>query len=64
MHGAVGLNSRIMEGKRAREQRRLPDHLRVSALARAETQILNRLHGFSAVGVRFIKAPIDEAGRA
>ena len=61
-HGAIGINSRIMEGKRAREQRRLPDHLRVSALARAETQILDRLHGFSAVGVRFIQAPIGEAG--
>ena len=60
-HGAVGINSRIVEGKRAREQRRLPDHLRASALARAETQILDRLHGFSAVGVRFIQPPVGVA---
>lgn len=61
-HGAVGINSRIVEGKRAKEQRRLPNHLRASALARAETQILDRLHGFSAVGVRLIQATIDETG--
>ena len=61
-HGAVGINSRIVEDKRAKEQRRLPHHLRASALARAETQILDRLHGFSAVGVRLIRAPIDETG--
>ena len=61
-HGAVGINSRIVEGKRAREQDRLPSHHRTSALARAETQILDRLHGFSAVGVRMIQAPIGEAG--
>ena len=61
-HGAVGINSRIVEGKRAREQSRLANHLRASALARAETQILDRLHGFSAVGVRLILAPIGDAG--
>jgi len=60
-HGAVGINSRIVEKKHAREQRRLPDHLRASALARAETQILDRLHGFNAVGVRIIQDPVGEA---
>jgi hypothetical protein len=60
LHGAVGINSRIVEDKRAKEQRRLPNHLRASALARAKIQILDRLHGFSAVGVRLIQAPIDE----
>ena len=60
VHGAVGINSRIVEAKRAKEQSRLPDHLRASALARAEIQILDRLHGFSAVGVRLIQAPVDE----
>ena len=60
LHGAVGINSRIVEAKRAKEKRRLPDHLRASALARAEIQILDRLHGFSAVGVRLIQAPVDE----
>ena len=61
-HGAVGINSRIVEAKRAKEECRLPNHLRASALARAEIQILDRLHGFSAVGVRLIQAPIDETG--
>jgi hypothetical protein len=60
VHGAVGINSRIVEAKRAKEERRLPNHLRASALARAEIQILDRLHGFSAVGVRLIQAPVDE----
>ena len=58
LHGAVGINSRIVEAKRAKEERRLPDHLRASALARAEVQVLDRLHGFSAVGVRLIRASI------
>ena len=61
-HGADGINSRIVEGKLAREQSRLPNHLRASAHARAETQILDRLHGVSAVGVRLIQAPIGDAG--
>lgn len=60
LHGAVGINSRIVEAKRAKEECRFPDHLRASALARAEVQILDRLHGFGAVGVRLIHAPIDE----
>ena len=62
LHGAVGINSRIVEAKRAKEECRLPNHLRASALARAEIQILDRLHGFSAVGLRLIQAPIDETG--
>ena len=61
-NGAVGINSRIVERKRAREERRLPDHLHSSAVARAETQILDRLAGFNAVGVRLILASADEAG--
>jgi hypothetical protein len=59
-HGAVGINSRIVEAKRTKEEGRLPNHLRSSALARAEIQVLDRLHGFKAVGVRLIEAPIDE----
>ncbi|MFM9939743.1 MAG: hypothetical protein ACKVP7_09625 [Hyphomicrobiaceae bacterium] len=62
LHGAVGINSRIVEAKRAKAEYRLPNHLRASALARAEIQILDKLHGFSAVGVRLIQAPIDETG--
>ena len=61
-HGAVGINSRIVEGKRAKEQRRLPHHLRASALTRAETQILDRLNGYKSVGVRLILAPTAETG--
>ena len=60
LHGAVGINSRIVVAKRAKEDCRHPKQLRASALARAEIQILDRLHGFSAVGVRLIQAPIDE----
>ncbi len=60
LHGAVGINSRIVEAKRAKVACRLPNHLRASAIARAEVQILDRLHGFSAVGIRLIQAPIDE----
>ncbi|CAN0501205.1 unnamed protein product, partial [Phaeothamnion confervicola] len=52
LHGAVGINSRIVEAKRAKEDCRLPHHLRASARARAEVQILDRLHGFSAVRLR------------
>ena len=60
LHGAVGINSRIVAAKRGKEGSRLSDHHRASALVRAEIQILDRLHGFSAVGVRLIQAPIDE----
>ena len=62
LQGAVGINSRIVAAKRAKEGRRLSDHHRASALVRAEVQILDRLHGFSAVGVKLIEAPIEETG--
>ena len=62
VNGAVGINSRIVERQRAREERRLPAHLHSSAVVRAETQILDRLAGFNAVGVRLILAPTNETG--
>ena len=62
LHGAVGINGRIVAAKRTKEECRLPNHHRASALARAEIQILDRLHGFSAVGVRMIEAPNDGTG--
>jgi hypothetical protein len=62
VHGAIGINSRIVAAKRAKEQGRLPHHHRDSALARAEIQILDRLHGFNAVGVKLIEAPIGVTG--
>ena len=59
--GVVGINRRIVERRRAKEERRIPAHLHASALARAETQILDRLNGFRSVGVRLIPIPSDEA---
>ena len=58
---AVGINSRIVERRRTREERTIPPHLYASVLARAETQILDRLNGFNAVGVRLVPIPSDEA---
>ena len=58
--GVVGINSRIVERRRAREERRIPAHLHASALARAETQILDRLNGFRAVGVRLVPIPSND----
>jgi hypothetical protein len=58
--GVVGINRRIVERRRAREERRIPTHLHASALARAETQILDRLKGFRSVGVRLIPIPSDD----
>jgi hypothetical protein len=60
--GVVGINSRIVERRRAREERTIPSHLYASVLARAETQILDRLNGFKAVGVRLVPIPSDEIG--
>ena len=60
-HGVVGINSRIVERRRVREERTIPPHLYASVLARAETQILDRLNGFNAVGVRLIPISPDEA---
>jgi len=60
--GVVGINSRIVERRRAREERTIPSHLYASVLARAETQILDRLNGFNAVGVRLVPHPSDEIG--
>jgi hypothetical protein len=60
--GVVGINSRIVERRRAREERSIPSHLYASVLARAETQILDRLNGFKAVGVRLVPIPCDEVG--
>lgn len=57
----VGINSRIVERRRAREERTLPPHLYASVVARAETQILDRLNGFNAVGVRLVPIFSDEA---
>ena len=59
--GVVGINSRIVERRRAREERTIPPDLYAAALARAETQILDRLNGFNAVGVRLVPFPSDEA---
>jgi hypothetical protein len=58
--GAVGINRRIVERRRAREERMIPSHLYASVLARAETQVLDRLNGFKAVGVRLVPIPSDE----
>lgn len=60
-HGIVGINSRIVDRRRTREERTIPQHLYASVLARAETQILDRLNGFNAVGVRLLPIPSDEA---
>ncbi len=57
--GVVGINSRIVERWRAREERKIPSRHYASVLARAETQNLDRLNGFNAVGVRLL--PSDEA---
>jgi hypothetical protein len=57
----VGINSRIVERRRAREERTIPPHLYASVLARAETQILDRLNGFNGVGARLVSIPSDEA---
>lgn len=62
LHGAVGINRRIVAAKHAKEQRRLSDHHRASAFVRAEVQILDRLNSVSAVGVKLIDGPIDETG--
>ena len=59
--GVVGINSRIVERRRAREEWSIPPHLFASVIARAETQILDRLNGFNAVGVRLVPIPSDEA---
>lgn len=59
--GVVGINSRIVARRRAREERTIPLHLYASVLARAEMQILDRLNGFNAVGVRLLPIPSDEA---
>ena len=59
--GVVGINSRIVERRRAREERTIPPRHFASVLARAETQILDRLNGFNAVGVRLVPIPSDEA---
>src|SRR5215471_19330808 len=61
--GVVGINSRIVERRRAREERTIPAHLQEAARARAETQILDRLNGFTAVGVRLYPIPPDDAGQ-
>jgi hypothetical protein len=58
--GVIGINTRIVERRRAREERRIPAHLHASALARAETQILDRLNGFRSVGVRLIPISSDD----
>ena len=59
--GVVGINSRIVERRRAREEWAIPPHLYASVIARAETQILDRLNGFNAVGVRLVPFPSEEA---
>ena len=59
--GVVGINSRIVARRRAREEWTIPPHLHASALARAEMQILDLLNGFNAVGVRLVPIPSDEA---
>ena len=59
--GVVGINSRIVERRRAREEWTIPPHLYAAVLARAETQILDRLNGFNAVGIRLIPVPSDES---
>lgn len=54
-HGVIGINRRLVERARAQQVRQLPAHLKASAMTRAETQILDRLHGFNAVGVKLIE---------
>jgi hypothetical protein len=60
--GVVGINSRLVERRRAREERTIPTHLHASAFARAETQILDRLNGFNAVGVRLVPISPNNTG--
>jgi hypothetical protein len=60
--GVVGINTRLVERRRAREERSIPARLHPSARARAETQILDRLNGFKAVGVRLVPTPSDDPG--
>ena len=60
--GVVGINSRIVERRRAREERTVPPHLYASLLVRAETQILDRLNGFAVVGVRLVPISTDTNG--
>jgi hypothetical protein len=60
--GVVGINRRLVERRRAKEQRTIPAHLHEAARARAETQILDRLNGSAAVGVRLYLIPPDDAG--
>jgi hypothetical protein len=59
--GVVGINTQIVARRHAREERTIPPHLFASVLARAEMQILDRLNGFNAVGVRLVPIPSDEA---
>ena len=57
--GVVGINSRIVDRRRAREEWAMPPHLYASVLARAEMQILDRLNGFNAVGGRLVTIATD-----
>ena len=60
--GVIGINSRIVARRRARDEWTIPAPLYASVLERAEMQILDRLHGFNAVGVRLLPIPTGEAG--
>ena len=58
--GVVKINSRIVERRRAREERTIPPRFPASVLARAKTQILDRPNGFNVLGARLVL--IDGAG--
>jgi hypothetical protein len=59
----VGINSKIVERRRAKEERKIPADLHASAFARAKMQILDRLNGSKAVGVRLYPAGDDTANQ-
>ena len=54
--GAVGINELLANRRREQEEQRVPDDLRRSALDRARSQILDRLHGRKTVGVTLVRA--------
>jgi hypothetical protein len=54
--GVIGINSKLAERRLARE-RKIPEHLYGSAFARAQMQILDKLNGSKAVGVKLCPIP-------
>ena len=55
--GVIGINNKLAERRLAREERELAEHLHAPAFARAQMQILDKLNGSKAVGVRLCPIP-------